>query len=142
MHRRLWERGKGRLPGFSWTRLDSLGFTWIHLDSLGLTWTHLDSLGLTWTQLDSLGLTWIHLVSLELTKTRLNSPDLSLEPHKTRTKYHPEPKREKGKGTGQLNFSQFRPHYQTARTHARTIGSAATLRTSIYQSLNPASWYY
>ena len=74
------------------------------------------SLGFTWTHLDSLGLTSTHQISLELTRSHQDS----LEPHKTRTKYHPENgKREKGKGVGQLNFLQFPPHYQTARTHAR-----------------------
>ena len=125
MDRRIGGWGRASL-GFTWIHLDSRGFTWIHLDSLGFTWIHLDSLGFTWIHLDSLGLTRTHLDSFGLTWTDQNSLELtrshqdSLEPQKTRTKYPPEPKGKRERGWGQLNFLQFRPHYQTARTHART----------------------
>ena len=100
--------------GLTWIHLDSLGFTWIHLDSLGLTWIHLDSLGLTWTHLDSLGFTWTHLNSLDLTRTHLNSLGLTRTLPKL---LRLQGKREKG--GGEPLFSQFPPHYQTARACVR-----------------------
>ena len=93
--------------------MESLGLTWIHLDTLGLTWTHLDSLGLTWIHLDSPQLTRSHLNSLDLTRIHENHTKLQRNTILKRQKG-------KGKGPGRLDFLQFPPHYQTARTHART----------------------
>ena len=110
----------GGREGFTWIHLDPFGFTWIHLgfiwtylDTLGLTWK-LDSLGLTWTHLDSLGLTSTHQISLELTRSHQDS----LEPHKTRTKYHPEPKGKRERQRAAL-FSPI-PTSLPDRAYART----------------------
>ena len=108
--------------GFTWIQMDLLGFTWIHwihLDSPGFTWTHLDSLGSTRIHLDYLGFTWTHLDSLGLTWSHLNSPGLTRTTENS-NEIPSREKREKGKGTGQLNFPQFPPHYQTMRACVRT----------------------